>query len=171
MWTLNYRPPLLSSQFLPALKWLLKSSLTVFILSYMYIYTELYVYLYWVICIFILSYMYIYTELYVYLYWVLCIFILSYMYIYTELYVFLYWVICIFIPSYMYIYTEWRSHSVQLIVYSNTVMCWPSELLLFTFTLCTVHILYVLLCTFTSWCVDFLCCWFLLSLCFCRLLY
>jgi len=30
MWTLNYRSPLLSSQFLPALKWLLKSSLTVY---------------------------------------------------------------------------------------------------------------------------------------------
>ena len=29
LWTLNYRSPLLSSQFLPALKWLLKSSLTV----------------------------------------------------------------------------------------------------------------------------------------------
>ena len=29
MWTLNYRSPLLSSQFLSALKWLLKSSLTV----------------------------------------------------------------------------------------------------------------------------------------------
>jgi hypothetical protein len=29
LWTLNYRSPLLSSQFLPALKWLLKSNLTV----------------------------------------------------------------------------------------------------------------------------------------------
>ena len=29
LWTLNYKSPLLSSQFLPALKWLLKSSLTV----------------------------------------------------------------------------------------------------------------------------------------------
>ena len=30
--TLNYKSPLLSSQFLPALKWLLKSSLTVYLL-------------------------------------------------------------------------------------------------------------------------------------------
>ena len=30
LWTLNYRSPLLISQFLPALKWLLKSSLTEF---------------------------------------------------------------------------------------------------------------------------------------------
>jgi hypothetical protein len=29
LWTLNYRLPLLSSQFFPTLKWLLKSSLTV----------------------------------------------------------------------------------------------------------------------------------------------
>ena len=30
LWTLNYKWPLLSSQFLPALKWLLKSSLTMY---------------------------------------------------------------------------------------------------------------------------------------------
>ena len=36
LWTLNYRSPLLSSQFLPALKWLLKSSLTVYIFFGLY---------------------------------------------------------------------------------------------------------------------------------------
>ena len=104
------------------------------ILSYGYMYTQLWLHVYSVMATCILGYGYMYTQLWLHVYSAMATCILSYGYIYTQLWLHVYSAMASCILSYGYMYTQLWLH-----VYSVMATCiWPVP----QSRLCYTHVIY-----------------------------